>query len=149
MTRAGWGRHFTRGAQQERRPREPLGHLSRLGFALRSAPDVDHIAAFLMGDLVELPEVTRVGMALTEGGGRRLRFVANERVSPDGLDVVPHRRYDDVPMTAVVRTGEPILGNLDELERAVPRGSSPSSARRGCRRSRRGRCPAPARRSAG
>lgn len=101
-------------------PREPLGHLSRLGFALRSAPDVDHIAAFLMGDLVELPEVTRVGMALTEGGGRRLRFVANERVSPDGLEWCHIDSYDDVPMTAVVRTGEPVLGNLDELERQFP-----------------------------
>jgi anti-sigma regulatory factor (Ser/Thr protein kinase) len=101
-------------------PREPLGHLSRLGFALRSAPDVDHVARCLLDDLVELPEVARVGMALTEGGGRRLRFVATERVRPDGLEWCHIDSYDDVPLTAVVRTGEPVLGNLDELEPQFP-----------------------------
>jgi anti-sigma regulatory factor (Ser/Thr protein kinase) len=98
-------------------PRGPLGHLSRLGFALRSARDVDEIARFLIKDLVELPGVCRVGMALTEGGGRHLRFVANERVSPEGLEWCHIDSYDDVPLTAVVRTGEPVLGNLDDLER--------------------------------
>ena len=101
-------------------PREPLGHLSRLGFALRSAPDVDHIARHLLGDLVELPEVARVGMALTEGGGRRLRFVATDRLRPEGLEWCHIDSYDDVPLTAVVRTGEPVLGNLDELESEFP-----------------------------
>jgi len=101
-------------------PRAPLGHLSRLGFALRSAEDVDHIARCLIADLVELPEVARVGMALTEGGGRRLRFVATERIGPERLEWCHIDSYDDVPLTAVVRTGEPVLGNLDELEPQFP-----------------------------
>ncbi|MFC4782893.1 ATP-binding protein [Nocardioides sp. MAHUQ-72] len=91
--------------------------MSRLGFALRSAHDVDQIARFLITDLVELPEVRRVGMALTEGGGRRLRFVANERVGAEGLEWCHIDSYEDVPLTAVVRTGEPVFGNLDDLER--------------------------------
>jgi anti-sigma regulatory factor (Ser/Thr protein kinase) len=87
---------------------------------LRSARDVDEIARFLVDDLVELPDVCRVGIALTEGGGRRLRFVANERIGPEGLEWCHIDSYDDVPLTAVVRTGEPVLGNLDALEREFP-----------------------------
>ncbi len=105
------------GGQLDEEPREPLGHLSRLGFALRSARDVDEIARCLIGDLSELPGVTRVGMALTEGGGRRLRFTATERAADSGLEWCHIDAYDDVPLTAVVRTGEPVLGGMDELER--------------------------------
>ena len=101
-------------------PRAPLGHLSRLGFALRSAPDVDDIARNVIGDLGQLPGVARVGLALTEGGGRRLRFVATERVSPEGLEWCHIDAYDDVPLTAVVRDGEPVLGELDALEQKYP-----------------------------
>lgn len=95
-------------------PRAPLGHLSRLGFALRNAADVDEIASSLLADLVTLPDVTRVGLALSEGAGRRLRFVASD--GPDGELAWCHiDAYDDVPLTTVVRTGEPVLGSLHEL----------------------------------
>lgn len=98
-------------------PRGPLGHLSLLGFSLRSAADVDEIARCLIRDLTEMPGVAQVGMALTEGGGRRLRFVANERLGADHLDWCHVDAYEDVPLTAVVRTGEPVLGSVDELEK--------------------------------
>jgi anti-sigma regulatory factor (Ser/Thr protein kinase) len=97
-------------------PRAPLGHLSRLGFALRSADAVDEIACSLLTDLLALPGVRRVGFALSEGGGRRLRFASSDSLSGEKLDWCLIDAYDDVPLTAVVRTGEPILGGLDELE---------------------------------
>ena len=97
-------------------PQEPLGHLSRLGVALREADDVDEIARCLLSDLVTLPGVARVGFALTEGGGRRLRVVSTDEADADELDWTHIDAYDDVPLTAVVRTGEPVLGSLDDLE---------------------------------
>jgi len=54
-------------------------------------------------------------MALAEGGGRRLRFVAAERLG-ETLDWCHIDAYDDVPLTAVVRTGEPVFGEMDDLE---------------------------------
>ena len=97
-------------------PRAPLGHLSRLGFALRSATGIDEIALSVLVDLLALPGVRRVGFALSEGGGRRLRFVDSDALAQDSLDWCLIDAYDDVPLTAVVRTGEPILGGIDELE---------------------------------
>jgi anti-sigma regulatory factor (Ser/Thr protein kinase) len=95
-------------------PRRTLGRLSRLEFALRNAIDVDAVARAVLRDLVSLPGVVRVGIALTEGGGRRLRFLAAE--AGDATAEWCHiDAYDDVPLTAVVRTGEPVLGNLDGL----------------------------------
>ena len=97
-------------------PRGPLGHLSRLGFALRSVMDIDDLVRSVLVDLVALPQVTRVGLALTEGGGRRLRYVSTDSVGADELVWCHIDSYDDVPLTQVVRTGEPVLGNLDALE---------------------------------
>jgi anti-sigma regulatory factor (Ser/Thr protein kinase) len=90
-------------------PRAPLGHLSRLGFALVGAGDVDEIARCLLADLTALPGVRRVGLALTEGGGRRLRFIASDSVTDEPLEWCHIDAYDDVPLTEVVRTGQPIL----------------------------------------
>jgi anti-sigma regulatory factor (Ser/Thr protein kinase) len=101
-------------------PRAPLGHLSRLGFALRSAAGVDEIACSILRDLLALPGVRRVGFALSEGGGRRLRFVASDGPPGESLDWCLIDAYDDIPLTAVVRTGEPVLGSLDELEQRFP-----------------------------
>jgi hypothetical protein len=98
-------------------PRAPLGHLSRLGFALRQAAGVNEIARSILTDLLALPGVRRVGFALTEGGGRRLRYVGSESLARESLDWCLIDAYDDVPLTAVVRTGEPVLGSMDELER--------------------------------
>jgi anti-sigma regulatory factor (Ser/Thr protein kinase) len=97
-------------------PRAPLGHLSRLGFALHNATDVEEIARGVLTDLLALPGVRRVGLALTEGGGRRLRFVGSEQLGDESLEWCHIDAYDDVPLTAVVRTGEPVLGALDDLE---------------------------------
>lgn len=112
----------------------PWGHVHRLEFVLRKTRLVDEVAGAALDHLVALPDVTRVGLALVEGGGRRLRFTASGRgvenvdtaEPPAGSDAVPVElaglawchidAYDDVPLTTVVRSGRPVLGNLDALE---------------------------------
>jgi anti-sigma regulatory factor (Ser/Thr protein kinase) len=101
----------------EAEPQAPLGHLVRLGFALVGAPDVDAIATSLLADLTALPGVRRVGFALSEGGGRRLRFTASDRDGADGVDWCHIDAYDDVPLTTVVRTGESVLGDRETVAR--------------------------------
>ena len=103
-------------AREPVEPRAPLGHLSRLGLALVGASAIDDVARSLLTDLAALPGVGRVGFALTEGGGRRLRFTASDRSDDDRVDWCHIDAYDDVPLTAVVRTGEPVLGDRDSLD---------------------------------
>lgn len=69
-----------------------------------------------MTTLLELPGVTRVGVALTEGGGRRLRFSASDRDNTRTVDWCHVDAYDDVPLNTVVRTGSPVVGSVDEIE---------------------------------
>jgi anti-sigma regulatory factor (Ser/Thr protein kinase) len=68
-----------------------------------------------LATLSELPAVGRVGIALTEGGGRRLQFTASDRILADGAGWCYVDAYDDVPLNTALRTGEPVLGALDEL----------------------------------
>jgi anti-sigma regulatory factor (Ser/Thr protein kinase) len=96
-------------------PQAPLGHLSRLGFALVGASGIDEIARSLLTDLAALPGVRRVGFALTEGGGRRLRFTASDRDLVEAINWCHIDAYDDVPLTLVVRTGNTVAGRLEAL----------------------------------
>ena len=66
--------------------------------------------------LGQLPNVHRVGLALSEGGGRRLRFTANDRDNRERPAWCHVDAYDDVPLNAVVRTGQPVAGTLDDLD---------------------------------
>lgn len=109
-------------AQEGGRPRAPLGHLARLDTALDEALDVDDVVRAVLADLVGLPDVGRVALALTEGGGRRLKFVAREpgEPLPDELEWCHIDAYDDVPLTDVVRTGTPLHAALSTLEERWP-----------------------------
>ena len=62
-----------------------------------------------------LPGVRRAGLALAEGGGRRLRFTASERDNDAGVAWCHVDAYDDVPLNVAIRTGEAVLGTLDDL----------------------------------
>jgi len=84
------------------------------------ALDVDEVARRAMTTLLELRDVTRVGVALTEGGGRRLRFSASDRDNARAVDWCHVDAYDDVPLNTVVRTGAPVVGSVDELEPRYP-----------------------------
>ncbi|GAA3827658.1 ATP-binding protein [Nocardioides panacisoli] len=62
-----------------------------------------------------LPAVHRVGLALVEGGGRRLKFTASDRLA-DGAPAWCHiDGYDDVPLNTAVRTGASVLGTVTGL----------------------------------
>ncbi len=78
---------------------------------------LDAVVLSALATLADLPGVARVGIALTEGGGRRLQFAASDRdPTADGrIDWCLIDAYDDVPLTAVVRTGEPVVGGLASL----------------------------------
>jgi anti-sigma regulatory factor (Ser/Thr protein kinase) len=79
---------------------------------------VFNIAAWaqdVLGPLTELGGVRRAGLALAEGGGRRLRFTASDRATEQGLDWCHVDAYDPVPLNTAVRMGEPVVGALDEL----------------------------------
>jgi anti-sigma regulatory factor (Ser/Thr protein kinase) len=83
--------------------------------------DVSAWAQDALASLADLPGVYRVGLALAEGGGRRLRFTASDRARLDGVEWCHVDAYDDVPLNTVVRTGSAVLGALDALdERYVP-----------------------------
>lgn len=80
------------------------------------ASGIDEIAESLLTDLAALPGVRRVGFALSEGGGRRLRFTASDRAHHDRVEWCHIDAYDDVPLTLVVRTGEPVMGERNALD---------------------------------
>lgn len=70
--------------------------------------------------LSALPGVRRVGLALTEGGGRRLRFTADDRVAGGAPEWCLVDGYDDVPLNAALSTGEVVAGGLDDLAGRFP-----------------------------
>lgn len=82
---------------------------------VEGATGIDDVTRGALAELLELADVHRVGLALTEGGGRRLRFTASDRDDGSVLDWCHIDAYDDVPLTTVVRTGRPVLGGLDDL----------------------------------
>jgi anti-sigma regulatory factor (Ser/Thr protein kinase) len=96
-----------------------LGHLARLDAVLDTAEEVEEVARAVLTDLAELPGVRRVGIALTEGGGRRLRFAAalrHELADGAAVEWCHIDAYDDVPLTEVVRTGRPVAEVLEHLD---------------------------------
>src|SRR5919112_865186 len=119
---AGWKVFLRRGPRREpaRLPTVPspteaiLSDVRGLSYAGGVAGDVDTVASAALRELTGIPGVRRAGIALSEGGGRRLRFR-----SSDGRRWCHIDAYDDVPLTAVVRTGGPLLGALDDLRTRV------------------------------
>jgi len=69
--------------------------------------------------LTDRPGVRRAGLALAECGGRSLRFTASDR-GGDRVEWCHVDAYDDVPLNAVVRTGKPAYGALDDLAERYP-----------------------------
>lgn len=71
------------------------------------------VDAFMM--LGALPAVSRVGLALVEGGGRRLRFTASDRRTDSDLGWCHIDAYDEVPLNTAVRRAAPVIGALTDL----------------------------------
>jgi len=64
--------------------------------------------------------VRRAGLALAEGGGRRLLFCASDRDNDHRVDWCEIDAYDHVPLNHSVRTGEAVAGSLDALAASYP-----------------------------
>jgi anti-sigma regulatory factor (Ser/Thr protein kinase) len=65
--------------------------------------------------LGQVPGVHRAGLALAEGGGRRLLFTASDRDNQRSVAWCEVDAYEDVPLNHTVRTGEAVVGSLDDL----------------------------------
>jgi anti-sigma regulatory factor (Ser/Thr protein kinase) len=76
-----------------------------------------------LAELTDLPAVCRVGLALDEGGGRRLRFTSSDRDdlgSSVGTSWCHIDAYDDLPLNSAVRGARLVAGSLDELADRYP-----------------------------
>ena len=82
-----------------------------------SAPDIDELARRLLTGLMEFPGIVRVGLALSEVGGRRLRFTSSTAITDDEVTWCHIDAYEDVPLTSVVRNGEAIIRGRNQMDR--------------------------------
>jgi anti-sigma regulatory factor (Ser/Thr protein kinase) len=64
--------------------------------------------------------VHRAGLALAEGGGRRLLFSASDRDNDSSVAWCEVDAYEDVPLNHCVRTGEAVVGSMDDLASRYP-----------------------------
>jgi serine phosphatase RsbU (regulator of sigma subunit)/anti-sigma regulatory factor (Ser/Thr protein kinase) len=102
---------------------ERLRRLEHLAAVLGGALTVDDIARSVLDEALHIPDVIRAGLALTEGAGRELRFVATdgEALSPLGVRWCTIDGLDDVPVVHAVRTGLPVyLTDMSQMEARFP-----------------------------
>ena len=102
---------------------ERLRRLEHLAAELGNALTVDDIARVTLDEALRIPGVVRAGIALNEGAGRELRFVASdsEALSPLGVRWCTIDGLDDVPLVQAVRTGEPVyLSDMAQIEARFP-----------------------------
>ncbi|KQU70896.1 ATP-binding protein [Phycicoccus sp. Root101] len=88
--------------------------------ASRPVPEGETWARSALSRLADVPGVHRAGLALAEGGGRRLLFTASDRDDGQRVTWCEIDAYDHVPLTHTVRTGEAVLGSLDDLAVGYP-----------------------------
>src|SRR5436190_20687147 len=85
--------------------------------ASRPVPEGETWARSALAQLGHVPGVHRAGLALAEGGGRRLLFTASDRDNEGSVEWCDVDAYEDVPLNHTVRTGEAVVGSLDDLAR--------------------------------
>ena len=88
--------------------------------ASRPIPDGDTWVRSALAQLGAVPGVHRAGLALAEGGGRRLLFTASDRTNDHTVNWCEVDAYEDVPLNHSVRTGEAVVGSLDDLAGRYP-----------------------------
>ena len=76
---------------------------------------IDTWAQDALAHLSARPGVRRVGLALVEGGGRRLLFTASDRDGGPSVEWCDVDAYDDVPLNVALRSRAMIVGSLEEL----------------------------------
>ena len=70
--------------------------------------------------LTALPGVRRAGVALMEGGGRRLNFTSAHRPGESPAAWCQLDAYDDVPLNTAVRSRRAVVGSMARLSRTHP-----------------------------
>ena len=98
-------------------------HLERLTSSLASALSVDDVARIALTGLLAVEDVSRVGLALSQGGGRELRFVSSDAdaLAPQHVRWCTIDGLADVPLAHTVRTGQAVyLGDEQVLEQHYP-----------------------------
>jgi anti-sigma regulatory factor (Ser/Thr protein kinase) len=88
--------------------------------AVAVAPRTQVWAEESLDVLVSRPDVWRVGLAVVEGGGRRLNFTSADRSGAKGATWCQVDAYDDIPLNTAVRTGRAVVGSLAQLEASHP-----------------------------
>lgn len=88
--------------------------------ASRPARKGDAWVRSVLARLRQMPGVHRAGLALAEGGGRRLLFCASDRDNERRVQWCEVDAYDRVPLNFSVRTGEAVVGSLDDLAGNYP-----------------------------
>ena len=68
--------------------------------------------------LLALDGVRRAGLAVVEGGGRRLTFTAAEQPRDRPVTWCHIDAYDDVPLNTALRSGRAVVGSMEELRRS-------------------------------
>jgi anti-sigma regulatory factor (Ser/Thr protein kinase) len=87
---------------------------------LGAVGDIDAWAEHALDQLASLDGVRRAGLAVVEGGGRRLSLVFAEEAGA-GLPAWCHvDAYDDVPLNTAVRSGRAVVGSMDRLGETYP-----------------------------
>lgn len=84
---------------------------------------VDHTDAWArdsLDRLTALPGVRRAGVALMEGGGRRLSFTSAHHPGEEPATWCHLDAYDDVPLNTAVRSGRPVVGSMGRVSRTHP-----------------------------
>lgn len=102
---------------------ERLRRLEHLAAVLGAAVTVDDVARAALAEVMHIDGVVRGGLALSEGGGRELRFVATdpESLSPLGVRWCTIDGLEDVPLVRAVRTHEPVyLPSIGDVEAQFP-----------------------------
>ena len=84
---------------------EEVGHR----VASRPVADGDAWVRSALAQFGQVAGVCRAGLALAEGGGRRLLFCASDRANDRRVDWCEIDAYDHVPLNHSVRTGEAVV----------------------------------------
>ncbi|HEX6246555.1 MAG TPA: SpoIIE family protein phosphatase [Nocardioidaceae bacterium] len=100
-----------------------LLHLEHLTAALGDAVTVDDVARAALAELLRVEGVVRGGIAISQGGGRELRFVSSDEdaLSPLGVRWCRIDSLADVPLVETVRTGAAVyVPDEEDLARRFP-----------------------------
>ena len=100
-----------------------LDLLRRLSSVVADAYTVDDVARATLLTILEMPGVTRVGIAVNSQGGRQLRFVStdDDHLTPTQVRWCAIDAFAEVPLVDTIRRGEDLFfPTIEDLVAAYP-----------------------------